>query len=227
MGRPLLRFDCHMFPIRQSSTRGRPKMEVNMVKDSDMLRETAPEYIPNSIRLTYEDYCRMPSGQRYELVEGGLRVVPSPSVAHQEISKRLERALLEWIEDRNLGKVYNAPIDVVLSEHDVVQPDILYVSQERLGIIKEANIQGAPDLVVEILSHSLAEWDRATKRRLYARYGVREYWLVDPEAKTIEVTANNGRELVTLQVYSSGTTLTSPLLPDFALDVDKLFQRRI
>lgn len=188
--------------------------------EGEQLRESAPE----RVRLTYEDYCRMPAGLRYELVEGDLRMVPSPSVPHQEISKRLGRALLSWVEDRNLGKVFFAPLDVVLDQYNVVQPDLLYVARERLGIVKAANIQGAPDLVVEILSPATAEWDRVTKRRLYERFDVQELWLVDPEARTVEVAARQGIQLVTVQVYPVGTSLTSPLLSGFTLDVGQLFQ---
>jgi len=174
--------------------------------------------------LTYEDYCRMPSGNRYELVEGDIRMTPSPSVFHQRISRRIEKVLLEWVERHELGEVLHAPIDVVLSEHNVVQPDILYVARERLGIIKEANIQGAPDLVVEILSPSDAEWDRVTKRRVYARFGVREFWIVGPEGRNIEVCVFRDCELKTFQVYPPGTRLSSPLLNDFTLDVAEVFR---
>lgn len=194
------------------------------MKDTDKFRETAPQYIPRELRLTYDDYCRIPCTERYELIGGALRkMTPAPSVFHQEISKRLGRLLVEWIEDRNLGKVYHAPIDVVLSQYDVVQPDLLYVSQERLGIIQKANIQGAPDLVVEILSPHTVEWDRETKRPVYARYGVREMWLVDPDGRSIEVAVHDGRELATSQVYSPGATMTNNLLAGFTLAVDKLF----
>ncbi|MDI6893276.1 MAG: Uma2 family endonuclease [Bacillota bacterium] len=186
------------------------------------MRQTTPEYLPGP-RLTYEDYCRMPAGLRYELVEGDLRMTPSPSTIHQKISGRLERILREWVEGRQLGEVYDAPTDVVLSEHNVVQPDIFYISRERLGIIKEANIQGAPDLVVEILSPNSLEWDRVTKRHLYAKYGVREFWLVDPDGRTIEVAVLRGGELATLQVYPMGTTLASPLLRGLQVPLDQVF----
>ncbi|MCL4514465.1 MAG: Uma2 family endonuclease [Firmicutes bacterium] len=171
----------------------------------------------------------MPAGLRYELVEGELRMVPSPSVFHQEISKRLLRILLEWIEDRGLGMVYDAPIDVVLSEHNVVQPDLLYISRERLGIIKEANIWGAPDLAVEILSPSTAEWDRVTKRRAYAKYGVHELWIVYLEGHSIEIstlqaTALQSYELAAWQTFPEGTVLKSPLLPGLELDLSRLFR---
>lgn len=192
--------------------------------ESDTLREASREYTPRRVMLTYEDYCRMPSGNRYELVEGDIRMTPSPSVFHQRISRRIEKVLLEWVERHELGEVLHAPIDVVLSEHNVVQPDILYVARERLGIIKEANIQGAPDLVVEILSPSDAEWDRVTKRRVYARFGVREFWIVGPESRNIEVCVFRDCELKTFQVYPPGTRLSSPLLNDFTLDVAEVFR---
>ncbi|MEW6227312.1 MAG: Uma2 family endonuclease, partial [Bacillota bacterium] len=191
--------------------------------------EAAPEYIPPSLRLTYDDYCHIPPGhQRYELIGGAIRVVPSPSVSHQQVSKRLQRALMEWIEDRGLGEVYDAPLDVVLSKYDVVQPDLLYVSRDRLGIIREANIWGPPDLVVEILSPGTARWDQEVKRQLYAKFGVREFWLVDPVGRTIEVATLERGESATLQftalqVYAPGSTLMSPLLPGFTLDIEALF----
>jgi Uma2 family endonuclease len=190
----------------------------------DRIGEATPEYIPPSLRLTYDDYCRMPPGrQRYELIGGAIRVVPSPSVSHQELSGRLFMDLAGWVKDHGLGKVYDAPLDVVLSEYDVVQPDLLYVSRDRLSIIKEANIWGAPDLVVEILSPSTTKWDREIKREVYARFGVRELWLVDPQARSIEVATLKDGALLTLQSYCVGTTLASPLLPGFALDVEGLF----
>lgn len=194
-------------------------------KPPDMVKETAVQYYTADLRLTYADYCRMPSGERYELVEGDLRkMTPAPSVFHQKVSGRIEKALRHWVENRDLGEVYDAPIDVVLSEHNVVQPDILYVSLERLGIIKEACIRGAPDLVIEILSPSTAELDQVTKRRIYGRYGVREFWIVDPDGHSIEVAAHNGRELATVQVYPLGTTLESPLLDGFRLKIDEVFR---
>jgi len=194
------------------------------VPEPDKVQELAAKYDSPETRLTYEDYCRMPAGLRYELVEGDMRMVPSPSVFHQEISKRLLKSLMEWVEGKGLGLVYDAPIDVVLSQHTVVQPDLLYISRERLGIIMKANIQGAPDLVVEILSPSTAEWDRVTKRRTYERYGVRELWLVDLEGRSIEVAARNEMGLETIRVYPLGTTVSSPILPGFVVDVDQLFR---
>lgn len=190
--------------------------------ESGVFRETAPRYPSANQGLTYDDYCRMPPGKRYELIEGGLRVVPSPSTLHQKVSGRIGKALQQWAEDRTLGEVYYAPCDVVLSEHDVVQPDILFISRERLEIIKKENVQGAPDLVVEILSPGTEEWDRA-KRRLYASHGVRELWLVDPERHEIEVAVLYGGDLVTQCVCRHGSMLTSPFLEGFSLNVSRVF----
>lgn len=190
----------------------------------DRIGEATPEYIRPSPRLTYDDYCQIPPGhQRYELIGGAIRVVPSPSVSHQEALKRLLMALAGWVEGHGLGQVYCAPLDVVLSEYDVVQPDLVYVSKERSSIIKEANIWGTPDLVVEILSPGTARWDQEIKRQLYARFGVRELWLVDPQAHTVEVAALKDGALLSSQVYWVGATLTSPLLRGVALDVERLF----
>lgn len=166
----------------------------------------------------------MPSGLRYELLEGDMRMTPSPSTLHQTISKRLVRLLLEQVEDQGKGQVYDAPYDVVLSEHNVVQPDLLFVSKDRLGIIGKANVQGSPDLIIEILSESTEDWDRITKRRVYSQYGVRELWIVDVKAQTIEVAWHNGSGLVTGGVYPVGMSVSSPLLPDVQVDVGRLFE---
>lgn len=190
----------------------------------DLMREAMPEDNPSSLRLTYDDYCEIPTGhQRYELVGGAIRVVPSPSVVHQEILRRVLIALSRWVEEHDLGKVYPAPLDVVLSEHDVVQPDLLFVFRSRLDIIKEDSIRGAPDLIVEILSPSTSQWDREVKRPLYIRFGVQEVWLVDPEGCSVEVVAVRDDSGSSPPVYGLGTTLESLVLPGFVLGIDALF----
>lgn len=194
------------------------------MKDYDVTRETAPKYGDDRTRLTYDDYLRMPAGLRYELVEGDMRMVPSPSTLHQEVSKRLGRLLLERLEDQGMGRVYDAPYDVVLSQHNVVQPDLLFISSARLGIIGKANVQGPPDLVIEILSESTEEWDRVTKRRVYERYGVRELWIVDLQARSIEVAYRDGSGLTTVGTYPSGATVVSILYPDLTVSVADLLR---
>ena len=189
----------------------------------DVVRETAARCGEADNRLTYDDYLRAPAGLRYELVEGAMRMTPSPSTTHQEVSMRLERVLLERLQDMGMGKVYQAPCDVVLSYHDVVQPDIFFITKERLGIIGKANVKGAPDLIVEIPSESTEDWDRVSKRRVYSQYGVREFWIVDPGARTIEVAVRRGSSLETAAVYNVGETASSLILPDLKVDVGPLF----
>ena len=138
-------------------------------------------------RLTYADYLETSDDERYELLKGELVMSPSPKEIHQHISGILYLAIGAFVRERSLGKVYFAPFDVVLSDTNVVQPDLLFVSNERAGIITQDNVQGAPDLVVEILSPATAERDRTLKLDLYAQYGVKEYWIVDPDAETSTV----------------------------------------
>ena len=177
-------------------------------------------------RRTYEDYLNTPDDERYELLDGELVMVPSPSFSHQDIALNLGWALKAFATERGLGSVSIAPFDVEFwdgNQRQVVQPDILFVSTARQGIITEANVQGAPDLVVEILSPSTESRDRGYKRELYARHGVSEYWLVDPDAQSVEVLSlgDSGYELG--GTYGPGGTLTSSALPGLNLDLREVF----
>ena len=131
--------------------------------------------------------------------------------------------MVQFASENNLGRVYHAPYDVVLSNTDVVQPDLLFVSNARGDIITPENIQGAPDLVVEILSLSTAERDRTFKRTLYARHGVKEYWMVDTTAKDIAVLLLGDRGFEVVDIYGEGEALTSPTLQGFSLNLDDIF----
>ncbi len=195
------------------------------MKDRDvfLVRETARAYGNENDLLTYDDYLRMPEGIRYELLEGELLMTPSPNPMHQTVLNRLNRIFLEQLEDRGLGKVFVAPLDIVLSEHNVAQPDILFISKDRLGIIGKANVRGAPDLVVEILSESTKSRDLVTKRRVYSQYGVREYWIVDAYARTIEVSVQREGSLVNPVLHHVGETLSSSLFPELKVDMEPLF----
>ena len=174
------------------------------------------------LRFTYRDYLLLPEGDRRELIEGDFYVVPAPSFRHQIISRNLGTLLWEFVRGEGLGQVVWAPTDVVLSLESVVQPDILFISNERRGIITEDNVSGAPDLVVEILSPSTAERDRELKRTLYARYGVREYWIVDPEDSSVEVMVLEEAGLVSARRYTSGQ-VEPPLLPGLAIPLGEIF----
>ncbi len=174
-------------------------------------------------KFTYEDYRNTPDDVRYELLDGELVMSPSPKEIHQRIDKDIGTPLDIFVKAGRLGRTYSAPFDVIFSDTEVVQPDIIFVSNERLHIITEDNIRGAPDLIIEILSPSTAGRDRTFKRTLYERHGVNEYWMVDTDARniTVLILGENGYELVA--IYGEGQTLTSPTLPGFSLNLDDIF----
>ena len=176
-----------------------------------------------AIKFTYADYRNTPDGKRYELLDGDLVMTPAPGVRHQRVVRKLGTLLNLYVERRRAGEVFFPPCDVVLSDVDVVQPDLLFVSNERSHIITDENVQGAPDLVVEILSPSTAERDQTFKRSLYARHGVKEYWLVDTDGKSVTVLFHNDHGFTLAGTYGVGHVLTSPTLRDFRLDPAEIF----
>ena len=174
-------------------------------------------------KFTYQDYRNLPESDiRYEVIDGELLVVPSPRFTHQEISRRLEIILSLWVDERGLGAIAHAPLDVVLGD-DVVQPDILFVSKERLGIIEEEAVFGSPDLAVEILSPTTASRDLTQKRALYARHGVKEYWIVDPDAAAVKVLRRGAGGFEKSQILGRRERLTTPLLPELEIDLSRIF----
>ena len=176
-----------------------------------------------AVKFTYEDYKHTPEDKRYELIDGDLIMVPAPKVTHQRNTKKLVKLLDDFVEEQELGEVFIAPCDVVLSETDVVQPDILFVSKERSYIVTDDNIRGAPDLAVEVLSPSTAQRDRTLKRTLYALHEIPEYWQADTDAKNVTVLTLDNGEYKVAGIYGEGQTLVSPLLPGFTLEIDRIF----
>ena len=179
--------------------------------------------ISTAMKRTYADYLETSDDERYELLHGELVMAPAPLTDHQLVVMELGSQLHTFVKDRNLGAVLSAPTDVVLSDTDVVQPDILFVSNERRHIRTRENIQGAPDLVVEILSPTTAERDRSVKSDLYAQHGVHEYWIVDPYARTITVFLLNEGDFEEVDTYSAGETLTSPILEGLTVNLEGIF----
>ena len=147
--------------------------------------ELSTKFTPD--RYTYKDYLLIDDDKRYEILRGGLIMVPAPFTIHQRLLIRLSVIFSNFIKEKKLGEMLVAPTDVVLAEDTVVQPDILFINKERLDIIKEAAIMDSPDLIVEIVSPSSASYDTVEKRDIYEEYGVKEYWLVFPQEKVIEV----------------------------------------
>ena len=174
------------------------------------------------IKFTHRDYLLLPEQDRRELIEGDFYVVPSPSFRHQSIVANLGVVLWDFVRRNRLGVVLWAPMDVALSEVNVVQPDILFISNERRHIITENNISGAPDLAIEILSPGTAQRDRELKLSLYSRFGVREYWIVDPDERSVQAMGLGPEGYNTIRTHTSGM-VSSPLLPGLDIPLDEIF----
>ncbi len=175
------------------------------------------------VRYTYSDYLLLPEDKRHEILDGEIYAVPAPSIKHQRVSRDLFDALLHHVRGHDLGEVLTAPVDVVLSAENVVQPDIVFVCRERAGLFGEANIKGAPDLAIEILSQTTRSRDTEVKRKSYARFGVQEYWIVDPDAETVEILAWTESGYRVVGTFAKTDTLTSPLLHELRLPLSEVF----
>lgn len=179
-----------------------------------------------SARLTYEDYVLFPvDGLRHEVIDGEHYVTAAPFLRHQALVRRFLLAIGPIIETGGLGELFPAPVDVVLSRYDVVQPDLVFIAEERRHILTDRNIQGAPDLVIEILSPGTRKIDEVVKLDLYEHSGVGEYWLADPEGRTVTVHRLEGgrfRRIAELSAAGSDA-LTTPLLPGLRVALAELF----
>jgi len=179
--------------------------------------------LPGPYRLTYGDWLKFPDdGRLYEIIEGELYMVPPPSITHQRVSRELEFRLLTFLRAAARGEVLDAPVGVRLSDEDVLEPDLVVVLAEHAGRIGTQVIDGPPDLVVEILSPGSAGRDLGRKRELYERAGVREYWIVDPQARGIEVLALEGGRYSRFGLFQRGEVLRSALLEGLEVPVDEV-----
>ena len=180
------------------------------------------------LKLTYDDFVLFPDdGKRHELIDGEHYVTPSPNLKHQKVAGNLHLLIGVWLEDHPIGQIFFAPFDVVFSRFDVVEPDLLYVSEARAAeVLTSANVKGAPDLVIEIGSPGTRKRDETIKRHLYERSGVSEYWVVDPELDFVPVYRRDaegfGRPIE--MSVDAGDILTTPLLPGLALPLARVFK---
>ena len=165
------------------------------------------------------DYLALPDEPRHELIYGRLYVTPSPVLLHQ-IAVTLLARLLDEVAERTGGLVVVAPMDVTLTDHSVVQPDLVYVTRERRGVLGE-RVEGAPSLVVEVISPGTARRDRGEKLKLYAESGVDEYWIVDVGERQIEHLVRRGDAFVV--DLPDGPTYRSPVHPELVLDVERFW----
>ena len=177
------------------------------------------------VRLTVQDYLNIPEEDenRYELINGELYMAPAPSWEHQESSGNLYSILRAFVLANLLGRVVYSPIDMFLSDGDVFQPDIVFISNERLGIIRSDGIHGAPDLVIEVLSPGTERIDRTLKSERYEMFDVSEYWQANPIAKTILVLRARDGAFERVGLFTEGMTLGTPLLPGLRVDVSEVF----
>lgn len=179
-----------------------------------------------SAKFTYEDFLNFPNGgKRHEIIDGDHCVTPSPNTKHQRVATSLTVALGSYLRDHAIGELFVAPFDVVLSDLDVVEPDLLYLSHARANILTDQHVRGAPDLVVEIVSPGTRKTDEVTKRKLYERFDVHEYWVVDPELETVKVyrRGDSGFGRALELSAEAGDILTTPLLPEFSISLAELF----
>lgn len=180
---------------------------------------------PERVILTYDDYCQLPEDRnRYELFEGELQVTPSPNTRHQRIVVRLGFLLNGYVQGHQLGEIFVAPYDVLLSDITVVQPDILYVSRERQAIVLPAHVRGAPDLVIEVVSPTTSQRDHQAKRQLYARHGVSYYWLLDPDCQQVEAYALDDGDYRRVVVASETAEFAAPPFPDLTIRLADIWQ---
>ena len=176
---------------------------------------------------TYEEFMALPEGGpvRYEIIDGELCMTPSPVTRHQKISKNLLFEIERFLRTNPLGEIFAAPVDVVFSQEppQVVVPDLVFVAAEHLSLITEKNLQGVPDLLVEILSPTTATIDRRVKHALYELVGVPEYWIVDPERNSVQVFRLSGGRYAPALEFGLGDRLETPLLPGLSIPLSNVF----
>jgi len=189
------------------------------------MSSTSAQSIPQGkIVLTYEDYCELPNDRnRYEVLEGDLNVTPAHNVKHQRVSSRIHLSLGHHVLGNRLGEIYAAPIDVILAPTTVVQPDLVFIGNDRRGIVTQRAIEGPPTLVIEILSPSTSRTDRQTKAQLYAKHGVPHYWLIDPDQQSVEAYELAGDQYNLVVKAQNGEVFNPPLFPGLSIPLADLW----
>jgi Uma2 family endonuclease len=180
----------------------------------------------SATKLTYRDFVRFPDdGMRHELIDGVHYVTASPFTPHQRVLANLHYLVRHHLETHGGGQAFFAPFDVIFSMLDIVEPDLLFISDARKEILTRRNVRGAPDLVVEILSESTRRRDEGVKLRLYERSTVLEYWVIDPDAEWIRVYRRTGEVLALVDELRRphSTVLKTPLIPGLDLALDRIF----
>lgn len=182
--------------------------------------------ISGPIQFTYNDYLLLPEERRYEIIDGELFMVPAPLTHHLKITRNLFKPIDNYVESNQIGETLFAPVDIIFTKTDIVQPDILFILNENMTILTDENVQGAPDLVVEILSPSSIKRDRELKMKLYSFFGVKEYWIADPDECTVEVYALKNQVLTLHKQYQKAESMRSVLLHDLKIPLSSVFESK-
>jgi Uma2 family endonuclease len=173
---------------------------------------------------TVRDFERLPEGAPYQLIAGELIMSPSPVLSHQRIIRRLALRLDDFIQRKQLGEIVLSPMDVYLTEEDVYQPDLIFIRKENVHLLDPNDrIRFVPDLVIEVLSPSTGSYDYSRKKRIYCERGVREYWIIDPEDRTIEVMVKEGAFYQTVAMLRTPAMIESAMFPGFNMKVEEVF----
>lgn len=173
---------------------------------------------------TYQEYLELPNdGKRYEILKGRLEMTPAPSTKHQDVSRNLGTILWDFVKKHDLGKVYFAPVDVIFDQINVVEPDLIYISKERQELIREAGIFGSPDLIIEIQSPGTLHVDAKRKKDIYERFGVREYWIVDPKEKKAEVFILKGGGYILKGIYTENDSIECKTIKGLSVPLAEVF----
>jgi len=203
-----------------SGFRMRKKCESSLYYQQDLIKMAIAE----KHKYTYQDYLNTPDDTRYELIEGKLiMMTPAPTTQHQRISRKIEFILDKYITENELGEIFDAPYDVVLDNENVLQPDLLFISKDKMHIIEKKNIKGAPELVIEIISESTAYHDMIKKKQLYARFGIKEYWIVIPEESAIELYYLKDSSYQLHKKFLLPDIFESPLFPSLQFSLTQIF----
>ena len=206
------------------------EMVFRLLDDARMSRMSGSDHVKPAgagMKLTYDDLLLFPDdGKRHELIDGEHYVTPTPNIRHQTIVGAFHLLIATYLESRPLGRVFLSPLDVIFSDYDVVEPDLLYVSHERDAALTGTHVRGVPELVIEIASKSTRKRDETIKRRLYERVGVSEYWTVDPEIDVIRIYRREAAGFARPIELSreAGDVLTTDLLPGLELPLARIFR---
>jgi Uma2 family endonuclease len=181
---------------------------------------------PARVKLTYDDFLLFPDdGKRHELIDGEHYVTPSPNTKHQAISGNLHFMIRSWLEQHPVGRIFYAPFDVVFTNFDVVEPDLLYMSHARAAqVLTKKHVTGAPEIVVEIGSKKTRKRDETIKRQLYERSGVSEYWVIDPVLELVRIYGNENGPFGRTLNAEADDILTTPHLDGLELPLRKIFE---